>query len=151
MSKLISSYSRKRQRTEQLPSHLDEVSQPEPKRQRYSFDEFQPPLAYWNHLSKIWLTERALRELDRRNSQRSVIPPHSAFQQIRRPITRSIRSEVKNHQSHSAQNRILCLSQKSPKLKEFARRGGPDLSDLRGVCIFKEILLMRKLTFTFST
>ena len=59
---------------------------------------------FWDTLSKVWLTPRALRELDRRNNLQPLAPepsaPASAF---------------------------------SMDLGRFARRGGPDLRHLRGV------------------
>ncbi|KAI0426085.1 hypothetical protein F5Y09DRAFT_76522 [Xylaria sp. FL1042] len=57
---------------------------------------------FWDNLSKVWLTPRALRELDRRNSIR--------------PATEPTTSEDIH----------------SKDLARFARHGGPDLRHLRG-------------------
>ncbi|EED11587.1 hypothetical protein TSTA_107780 [Talaromyces stipitatus ATCC 10500] len=69
---------------------------------------FLLPAAFWDNLSKVWLTHNALRELDRRNTQvptKSLQPTRSS-----RPVTPN---EVK-------------------AIQRFARQGGPDLSELRG-------------------
>ncbi|KAI3317910.1 hypothetical protein HD806DRAFT_550099 [Xylariaceae sp. AK1471] len=58
--------------------------------------------AFWDNLSKVWLTPRALRELDRRNHIRPRLEP-------------SPPGEVS-----------------SKHLARFARHGGPDLGHLRG-------------------
>ncbi|KAJ8106073.1 hypothetical protein ONZ43_g7185 [Nemania bipapillata] len=60
---------------------------------------------FWENLSKIWLTPRALRELDRRNHIRPVTEPR---------IQEKIYSE---------------------DLARFARHGGPDLQHLRGLSL----------------
>ncbi|KAJ8132819.1 hypothetical protein O1611_g798 [Lasiodiplodia mahajangana] len=60
------------------------------------------PPEFWDRLSKVPLTGRALRELDRRNGIRSPLPPR-------------------------VQEGAFCGS-----LAEFARRGGPNIADLRG-------------------
>jgi hypothetical protein len=102
--------SRKRRRLE--PPQLNETSRSVSKKQRLSPPSgSQPPAAFWGGLSKIWLTKRALRELDRRNAQAVPSPPRS-LQQARRPVTRNFLAE----------------------LKRIAGDGGPDLSDLRNVC-----------------
>lgn len=62
------------------------------------------PPEFWDHLSKNWLTPRALRELDRRNdSKRSTV--EAGVPSSPTPAT----------------------------LRRFARHGGPDLRHLRGV------------------
>ena len=63
---------------------------------------------YWDSLSRVWLTLRAVRELDRRDSLlRASAPPNTQT--------------------------ILTRKQHSKDITEFARRGGPDLSDIRNV------------------
>lgn len=64
------------------------------------------PAAFWDNLSKVWLTRNALRELDRRNQKST---PNATLSQVQSliPLT----------------------------LQRYARQGGPDLSDLRGVSI----------------
>ena len=64
--------------------------------------------AYWDSLSKLWLTRRALDELDRRNRQRA--------------------SPVERNGDKPRQLRSL-----SKQLKSFTQNGGPDLCNLRGV------------------
>lgn len=56
---------RKRQRAE--PAQVETASQPMAKRQRAERDRgWQASAAFWDNLSKVWLTSRALEELDRR-------------------------------------------------------------------------------------
>ncbi|KID95607.1 hypothetical protein MAJ_08466, partial [Metarhizium majus ARSEF 297] len=64
-------------------------------------DNFSP--AFWDNLSKVWLTPRALRELDRRNKANPVATYSSAS-----------------------------IGLITTNLARFARRGGPDLRHLRG-------------------
>ncbi|KAF1951796.1 hypothetical protein CC80DRAFT_495691 [Byssothecium circinans] len=52
----------KRQRPE--PPEQTGTSQPPSKKQRLSYPSgSQPPLAFWDNFSKLWLTKRALRVL----------------------------------------------------------------------------------------
>ena len=141
MSELQSPNPRKRQRTE-LSLQQNEISRPASKRQKgsYHLDGSQPPPAFWDNLSKIWLTKGALRELDRRNAQIIVRSPRSP---CRRLVTQPfITKWRRNHRSaddffHSSGRRPL------KDIKLFAKNGGPDLSDLRGVRIVRDL--------TFST
>lgn len=64
------------------------------------------PPKFWDNLSKVWLTPRALRELDRRNDKS--------------PITTSTATPS---------------GATATTLARFARRGGPDLRHLRGVSL----------------
>jgi hypothetical protein len=74
------------------------------------------PPEFYDNLSKIWLTHRALRELDRRSED---IP----------------RSELMAKPRLRRSERLAALANKSgPSLVSTAAAGGPDLSDLRGVC-----------------
>lgn len=82
------------------------------KRRRQSQQETDT--AYWDSLSKLWLTRRALTELKRRNG-------HTAS---------PIRTAATCRQE---------LEGESGLLKRFARGGGPDLRDLRGVSSAREI------------
>ena len=67
--------------------------------------------SYWDSLSRLWLTPDALRELNRR---------HSLLQTSAPPDT------------HTLVTRKQC----STDIVRFARRGGPDLSEIRNVCCF---------------
>lgn len=75
----------------------------------------------WDSLSKLWLTRPALRELNRRN-QRAASP-------VRKIVIRT-----QNFSRESA-----TLKSCPPQLKRFARCGGPDLRDLRGVSLAQEM------------
>jgi hypothetical protein len=93
---------RKRQHTEADLS-LDNPSESQPsKRLKSSRAEF------YDSLSKVWLTRRALKELDRRTRQAN--SPQRPASTPRR-VTRSA----------------------SIQIQRIARDGGPDLRDLRGV------------------
>jgi hypothetical protein len=124
--------SHKRQRTEEHSLCA--------KRQKFdglSADRY-PPSLFWDGLSKIWLTRDALRELDRRNSNpvaqstpRPVRPPD-------RPVTRNFLTELRNRcQRKQTADEFLhdCTPESLKTVKRFARHGGFDLSDLKGVCI----------------
>ena len=131
------SSSRKRQRPE--PLQPNETSQPVSKKQRFSHPSgSQPPAAFWDNLSKIWLTKRALKELDRRNAQTAPSPSRLPHRRVHRPLTWNFLAESnRNRQTtrystdylHHCEPRIL------KNIKLFAKHRGPDLSDLRNVCI----------------
>jgi hypothetical protein len=72
--------------------------------------ERQREITAWDSLSQIWLTSRALRELDRRNKE-----AFKASEGGRPPSGPS-----------ASKNSLVSLSR-------FARGGGPDLRELRGV------------------
>ena len=116
---------RKRQRSE--PSHLT------PKKRRLS--DSQPQAAFWDRLSKIWLTKRALRELDRRNSQSTQVLFDSSHERARRqPASRDFlaQSDRSCQITQDAADYIRYCGPKVLKdIRRFTRRGGPDLSDLR--------------------
>jgi hypothetical protein len=121
-----------RKRRSELPQR-NETSRPVSKRQRLSPPSgSQPPPAFWDNLSKIWLTKRALRELDRRNTQAAPTPPRSLYR-ARRPVTRNCLAKSKTNRQNTADYEPRILKD----IKLFARHGGPDLSDLRNVCIAK--------------
>lgn len=97
------------------------------KRQKPSW----PAPAYWDNLSRIWLTKRALKELDRRNG--CVGLPQKRHQPF---FSRPLHREPKKHREPSQLVPDLlggcspaCLKQ----IKKFSRLGDPDLSDLRNV------------------
>ncbi len=64
------------------------------------------PPEFWDNLSKVWLTRRALRELDRRNNAQ---PPSAPVASAPAVFTSD--------------------------LARFSRHGGPNLRHLRGVCM----------------
>ena len=76
-------------------------------------DPHRPP-GYWDTLSKIWLTRGSLRELERRN--KGAVPTIPSSSQISNSTTLPVYSK-----------------QSWQQVKRFARQGGPDLTDLRGV------------------
>jgi hypothetical protein len=96
---------------------------------------YHPPAAFWDNLSKIWLTRRALEEFDRRNTQ----PTHRSRSDCR--VTRRAVAEWKDKKENwepiqpAADFLTCCSGGCLDEIKLLARHGGPDLSDLRGVCI----------------
>jgi hypothetical protein len=129
---------RKRQPSEQLPLSVNETSQPRSKKQKLTHPSgSQLPVAFWDNLSKVWLTKRALRELDRRNTASS---PRSPYQRPHRFVTRRAYAELKkcHEPTQSAADFLYHCGPRCLKdIKLFARHGGPDLSYLKGVCIVK--------------
>jgi len=140
---------RKRQRSES-PEQTG-TSQPPSKKQRLSHPSgSQPPPAFWDNLSKLWLTKRALRELGRRNSQAAANSSRSPHRRARQPVTRKYIAEQTNCQvAHCTDYLSRCKPGILKNIGVFARHGGPDLSDLRHVCIAKRLLCL-KLTLLVS-
>lgn len=121
----------KRQRTEPCTLQLTQ-SQLKRQRLKHPITESQLP-AFWDSLSKIWLTKDALKELNRRNRQSASSQLHSQYRQACQPVTQNFFAELKT-QSESEFLRH-CEPKILEDLKIFARNGGPDLSDLEGVSI----------------
>ena len=97
---------------QQCKRRRDEDEQPQSvKRRKVAFPSGYPP-EFWDTLSEVRLTRRALREIDRRNAQ-----SHSS------PVTNVI---------GTATSRRILRSE-SRRLEKVAKDGGPDLSALRGV------------------
>lgn len=122
--------SRKRRRPEQ--PELSHPS-PSPKRRKTKHPSAsRPPPEFWDNLSKVLLTRRALIEFDRRNNQPSLRS---------RPVTRSAVGQWREDSNNWHQIKHIAAAIKSPSrsslknIRAFAKQGGPDLSDLRGVCI----------------
>ncbi|KAL9120286.1 MAG: hypothetical protein Q9187_003157 [Circinaria calcarea] len=142
MPELPLSNPRKRQRTEPCALQLNGTSQPQLKRQKLNHPTTgsQPPSAFWDNLSKTWLTRGALRELNRRNNQPASNQPRSQHRRARRPVTRNFLAELKKDRrvTQSASEFLgHCESETLKDIKRFARNGGPDLSDLKGVSIMR--------------
>jgi hypothetical protein len=60
---------RKRRNPEQLAPQRDEAQHVSKKRKYAHISDTQYPPAFWDKLSKVDITKRALKELDRRNKQ----------------------------------------------------------------------------------
>jgi hypothetical protein len=140
MPELQLSNPRKRQRTEPLALQPNGTSQPQLKRQKLNHPttRSQLPAAFWDNLSKIWLTKTALRELNRRNSRPASSQPRSQHRRVRRPVTRNFLAELKRNRlvTQSASDFLHhCEPRTLIDIKRFARNGGPDLSELKGVSI----------------
>ena len=126
------------------------------KRQKieYPEDNILPP-AFWDNLSVVPLTKRALRELDRRNNLRTLTPTASQRYQLPR---RSLRIQTATEQSRkqslpdsTLHTSPCCGRQETNNLKHFARHGGPDLSGLRGVIITKAFSSTCANDYSFDT
>jgi hypothetical protein len=127
-------YKRRRQSDQKIPP--TGTSQQLPKKQKLNHPT-KPPPAFWDNLSEIPLTRNAVQELERRTNE---IPRSSRRQsdtQVRRPV-----AEWKSSHPPTTSYLARCGP---PRIQRFARLGGPDLSDLRGVCIY-QMLSFRKLT-----
>ena len=74
---------------------------------------------FWDTLPYIFLTRRALQEFDRRNTLVKIT--------AKKTLPHISRSSGKDRIELST------LRRASPHLKRFARAGGPDLSDIKGV------------------
>lgn len=88
----------------------DDLRRPS-KKQKLNHPAF-PPAGFWDSLSRIPLTQNALRELNKRNAKDCCISAR----------TQKLRRRGSNYHQQ------LAVPQR------FARHGGPDLRDLRGVC-----------------
>jgi hypothetical protein len=98
---------RKRQLCLEAEPTADSSSLPTPKRRKLENQgRHKTPSWFWDNLSRVWLTPRALREFDRR----TVWPTTPV------PPDRTGKEDID-------------LAQ----LKRFARHGGPSLGDLRAV------------------
>ncbi|MCJ1381926.1 hypothetical protein MMC17_005038 [Xylographa soralifera] len=119
---------RKHRTSEQLMSLQNKGSQHVSKKQKRSHSNgFQYPPAFWDNLSKIDLTKRALKELDRRNAQAALhLPP--AYPRSSRPITQRNLAEPRSSQRRNLRH---CGTRMRKGIEKTARQGGPDLSDLR--------------------
>ena len=94
----------------------------------------QSPSAFWDNLSKVWLTRNALRELDRRNNRQEQRGLHHGL--IREPLTRSGLEKEEDWLVYQPTTDFLhhCSPQHLKDIQRYARLGGPDLSEIRGVC-----------------
>ena len=100
------------QHTNPLEGHqLNGTSQPPSEGPKEISYRWEPSPAYWDKLSKVWLTKRALREFDRRNH---LLVPRPSRAPYRRAVTRNLLAKV----------------------KQFVENNYPDLSDLTVVCIY---------------
>lgn len=118
--------SRKRRRSHQHSTEVEEgTAQTTSKRRKviYTADP-QQPAAYWDNLSEIPLTRRALTEHNRRNSQAAQVSSTNEQSRIYRPPPESATSILKGYSR-----------EKYKDLKRFSRCGGPGFQALRAVWI----------------
>ena len=127
---------RKRRRTDQQHPQLDETPRLVTKRRKISYPKNnKPPPAFWDGLSVIPLTQAALKEFDRRTTEIFRSTSCGSSNRRHQPITRALIAKWKSEHLHKS------LSRLSDEEKRFARLGGPDLTDLRGVRDSKYALL----------
>ena len=95
------------------------------------------PAEYWDNLSKIWLTESALDELKRRGTQNTRGAKCSQKPQSRKHSSCRTLAELRESDEEAIQPVAEYLRDSTQSrlrdIKLFARRGGPDLRNLRGV------------------
>ena len=141
---------RKRQYSE-LPQRNGYLQTQSKKRKLHDHStEFELCAAFWDNLSRIWLTKRALRELDRRNAQFDPSNTHCSLRRSQRPVTpRGLSILQKNDWRFQSAGEVLlrCTPACIKRIKSFARHGGPDLSDLKGVCIMKYLLILKLIIY----
>lgn len=108
---------------------LGEASGLATKRQKVGhLENNERPPAFWDGLSTIPLTKGALKELERRNAENLHPSSRTTSKSPKQSITKGAAADWK-----SKHRLFKPLSQPSSKEKRFARQGGPDLTDLRGV------------------
>lgn len=130
------------------------TSDPSQDSERY-IPETHPPAAFWDSLSRLWLTKGALKEHRQRIRSFTSAIPRSQSPRARRPPTRQSLAEWKKKRRviQSASDFLRhCVPRTLQDLKLFARHGGPDLSDLKGVRTHNEIGISErgKLIMLFS-
>lgn len=121
----------KPQRTDQDVLHQTGTT-PSKRQKPSEFPASQSLPAFWNNLSKFWLTRCALRELNRRNRQLSGRLPYS---QTRRPVTRNSLAAWKRDYRSVSDILDSCTAEALKDIGQSARHEGPDISNLRGVRI----------------
>ena len=141
---------RKRQHSEQDSTHPNAADPPPLKGKglppSHSQHRSQTPSAFYDKLSYIWLTKHALRELDRRTARLHSQPfsPSRQYAVELSALPTPGKTKENNVSPPSAPKflhkcSLTCLND----IKKFASHGGPDLSDLRGVCVLKSICTPR--------
>ena len=127
---------RNRRDAEQAPPQEDKTPLHIAKRQNRSHAiEYTLPPAFWDNLSKVDLTRGALKELDRRNNQATLTPQQPSPRPLRRITRRALGELQKSFQPLKSPVEYLCCcgARRLKDIRQTARHGGPDLSDLRGV------------------
>ena len=121
---------KRRRQSAQGQSLSDALLHPS-KKQKLSHPTHPPP-TFWDNLSEIPLTRSALRELDRRDTK-SARSTHSWRHQRAR---RSARLAANTRSQHLSAADFLgrCTQTCVRRIQRSSKHGGPDLSDLRGVC-----------------
>jgi len=138
---------RKRRRAEEQSPQLNGTLQPLLKRGKlnrpHSKVRSRTPAAFYDNLSKVWLTKHALRELDRRNAQPAPSSLCSSRPRPYRRFNRNALAELKRNRrctKFASDFLHLCPAECLKDIKRFASHGGPDISDLRSVCIARYLL-----------
>lgn len=106
----------------------DDLAQPQ--RQLKWLKLSGPRPAYWDNLSKIWLTKETLQEFDRHSSPLTGIL--ESGQRPYQPLTWQPQAALKHHcQTLAVESLNSCKPKNLKEIKRLSRRGGLDLSDLR--------------------
>lgn len=137
---------RKRRRSDQYPSKLEGggACQPVSKKPRAVYpSDLQQPAAFWDNLSEIPLTRRALRELNRRNAQ-AARATTTSWRIGRSATRRTVAERERYHPPLKPATSFLADRGHNTysELKSFSRHGGPNLLNLRGVWLSKGSLTL---------
>ena len=122
---------RKRKRSPENDSATERTPPPEPLWKRAGFQSAeQATTAFWDNLPKVPLCPSALREFDRRNWP-PWEPSSESISRSTNPTTSSITRRA--IQAIQLGESSTIFEDSAAQLKGFARRGGLNLHDLRGV------------------
>ena len=122
-----------------LSNHSDLSERTSQIQKRNDPNAFLFPAAFWDNLSRVDITKRALKELDRRNTQATLSTPQSlsSCSVPRIPVKqRKIAEQDKSSKPILTPDKYLTRYEAIDfkAIQRFARHGGPNLLDLRGVC-----------------
>jgi hypothetical protein len=121
------------------PPYLHEIQQVRKKQKVSHPTGSQPPSVFWDNLSKVWLTQNALRELDQRNNRAARNAHKERQRQVSNPLTRAALAKWKEENLPGIQSATefldCCTLRRLRDIQKFARLGGPDVSELRGVSL----------------
>ena len=128
----VTTRGQKRKRSAEVDPATESTPPPEPLWKRAGFRSAEEAnTAFWDNVSKVPLFPGALKEFDRRNS----LAVGSSIKSAPRSTRRSTRSTARRA---ALVDQLVCQNSSASgdcaaQLKRFARRGGPDLHNLRGV------------------
>jgi len=116
---------RKRRRQSDGGPLLNDTSHRPPKKQKFAHPA-RPPPSFYDRLSKLPLTKRVLEEFDRRSDESAQTSYSLPQARVHCPEHKDASKPAVEYLRRSSPTRLQ-------HIKRWARTGGPDLSDLRGV------------------